>query len=395
MTHIRAPFDTRIDTLKIFVPMTVSFKKRNYVNRDGLSPIYLHVSSNGDRARIHLDIWVKPQYWNQNKQCLVGPAEEIEIENLLIDNIKSKVTEIKTFYKLSGLDLTKDEFLKEFKNNLPRTNFVSYFRKRLEDRSGLIENSTWKKEEAIWNKLQEWQPEIYFKNIDDSFFDDFRAWLAKKGNNKTTRNANVKVVKKYLTYAVKSGVKLRIDLDGVVCGPTKGHKTYLNSSEVQKLFDYYYSSHITPTHKLCLGYFLFSCFTGLRASDIHNQTRPNILKGYFSFVHVKTKKQQIIRLNQRALSIANECPELFVKFYSKGHIRRTVQEICKFFGISKKVDYHTSRHTFGTNFILLGGEVTKLMILMNHSDIKETMIYVHLAELEKNAEADIMDRLVS
>ena len=30
---------------------------------------------------------------------------------------------------------------------------------------------------------------------------------------------------------------------------------------------------------------------------------------------------------------------------------------------------------------------------MNHSDIKETQAYLHLAELEKNAKADLLDNL--
>src|SRR5690606_20302018 len=79
--------------------------------------------------------------------------------------------------------------------------------------------------------------------------------------------------------------------------------------------------------------------------------------------------------------------------YSNSHVRTLVKEICGFIRINKPIDYHMSRHTFGTNYILLGGSVTTLQGLMNHSDIRETMTYVHLAEQEKNAEADIMDDL--
>lgn len=395
MIPLLAKFDTRIDTTNKIVPITISLKLRNYINKEGKSPIYLHVSSHGDRQRVNLDLWVKPKYWNKKKECLVGPAVDVEIDNLLIDNVKAKVTKIKTTYKLSELELTKDEFIYEFLNNMSRVNYVTFFKSKLEERKSQISKATYAKELAVWNKLNGYSNEIIFKNIDLDFFDKYRSYLAKLGNNKQTRNGNIKILKKYLRFAVKAGVGLRIDLDDIVSGPTKGQKTYLNSDEVQKLHDYFYSSHIPYNQKICLGYFLFSCFTGLRSSDTLAQTRDKIKKGYFEFIHIKTGKKQIVKVNKRAADIVNHCDDLFVKKYSPSHIRNLVKDICSFFQITKRVDYHTSRHTFGTNYILLGGKVTTLQILLNHSDIRETMVYVHMAELERNAEADIMDKLVS
>jgi len=386
-------FDSRIDTRNIFVPMTIHFKKRNYINKEGLSPIYLHVTSKDRRERISLDVFVDPQKWNPDTKRLKGSEPENVDINLYLDIIWSKITKIRKQYKLISKPLTIDTFLFEFKNDMPTTNFIEFYKAILKQRKSTIRQSTHDKEMAIVKKLERFKPVIMFYEIDEMFFDEFRHWLADEGNNKATRNGNVKIIKKYLRYAIKSGIQLPVALDDIKAGSTAGQKSYLNTDELKLLYDYYYSKHIPANHKVCLGYFLFSCFTGLRSSDVLNQKRENLLKGSFTFTHVKTGKNQFTKLNNEANKIIELCEDLFVKKYSPSHIRNTVKDICKFFQINKRVDYHMSRHTFGTNYILLGGEVTKLQILMNHSDIRETMVYVHLAELEKNAEADLMDTI--
>lgn len=386
-------FDTRIDTLKYIVPMTTNFKLRNYINKDGLSPIYMHVNCNSKRERISLDISVDPKHWCATTQVLKGPKEIVYDDNLMLEHIKSKINNIKVFFRLQNKILTLDSFLYEFKNELPRANFVKFFKTMLDDRKSTISKGTYKKELAIYRKLQVFQPEIIFHNMDLTFFDSFRNYLGRLGNNKVTRNGNIKIIKKYLRYARKHGVTLPFEIDDVKAGPTKGDKKYLNQKEVSKCMDYYFSSFIAPNHKLALGYFLFSCFTGLRFSDTMAQQRHFVLQGSFTFTHVKTGKPQVIKLNQTALGIVKACEDLFIKQYSNNQARNIIKQICGFMQINKDVDYHTSRHTFGTNYIMLGGDVTRLQILMNHSDIRETMTYVHLAELERNAESFLMDNL--
>ena len=49
------------------------------------------------------------------------------------------------------------------------------------------------------------------------------------------------------------------------------------------------------------------------------------------------------------------------------------------------------RHTFATNFILENGDVTRLKILLGHSKLEDTMIYVHLAEEEASNSIYLLD----
>lgn len=44
-----------------------------------------------------------------------------------------------------------------------------------------------------------------------------------------------------------------------------------------------------------------------------------------------------------------------------------------------KLHPHTCRHTFATNYIIAGGDLSELMILLGHANVQQTMHYVQLA----------------
>ncbi|MBL87235.1 MAG: hypothetical protein CMO82_11315 [Winogradskyella sp.] len=385
-------FDTIVDTKNIFVTIRTSLILHNYKNASGEQQILLRISCNGTE-RLPLGLYINPKDWNKKKQLALESSQELIDLNLTLKRELGKINDLQIFYRLSDIRPSIERVVRDYQSNLGFQDFNVFFKRILDERKPTINKSTYAKEQAIHNKLKAFRRKIPFSDIDRKFFFDFRNHLASIGNEKTTRNGNVKVLKKYLRYAVKFGVKLNIDLEDITAGPTKGQKNYLNKDEIKLLYDYYTSSFITKSKQICLGYFLTSCFTGLRISDILNQKRETLLNGYFQFTHVKTGKYQNMELNNKAIEIINHCDELFIKFYSAGHIRRTVKDIAAFVGITKDIDYHTSRHSFGTNAIIVGIDKYKLQHLMNHSDIKETEVYIHLAAHEQNTKADLLDNL--
>lgn len=47
------------------------------------------------------------------------------------------------------------------------------------------------------------------------------------------------------------------------------------------------------------------------------------------------------------------------------------------------ITFHSLRHTFATNYIYDGGDIAVLRVILGHTDIKTTQIYLHLAEMKK------------
>lgn len=365
------------------------------------APLYLHITGNSNRERLNLDLHIEKGYWNEEKQKLVYPKQinneklhtYISDTNLILDNLKSKITKIKTVYRLSEQVLTPALLKRELIEDLPRVNFCSYYKYKLNEEKSMLKIGTYKKLEAVLVKLERWRPEIYFNEINESWFRVYKLHLKKLGNKDTTINSNVKSVKKYLKLAIKDGIKIPVDLDTIIVGSTEGTKISLKPNEVKTIYNFFNSEFIIPSHKVILGYFLFCCATGLRFSDVMKIKRSDFDDGFIQFVAKKTEKNQTISLNKMARNVVQECPDLFHVRFTNIYINRELKKIMLLIGIRKKVTFHVSRHTFATSFLRAGGSVEKLQILLGHSDIETTMIYVHIVAAEANKDIHLLDNL--
>lgn len=354
MEYKSAAFDTVFDTKNIYVTIKTSFYVRSEKSDTGLSPLYLSLTALGKRERINLKISIDPSKWDKKKQRLRVVDKIDQDINLIIDNVQAKVTNINTVYRLSDKHISPSIMRKELTEELPRVNFCSFFKKALEDDKLVIKPGTYRRYKAVLTKLTDFRQEIFFTEIDYSFFVEYRRYLIGKGNKSTTINSNFKAIKKYLRVAERYGIKLKIKIDDIIVGSTKGNRTPLNLEELKLFVKYYYSEWILSHHKLTLGYFLFSCFTGLRISDVLELTRKEIVNE-LEFISVKSNKNQTIQLNSSAINIVKEHPSLFIDFIHPNVINRQLKDIAKILGITKKkISFHVARHTFATSFLRMG-----------------------------------------
>lgn len=386
-------FDTLVATQKIYVSMKERFLLREYDLKDGRTSLQLTITPSTPKIRIHLDINVFRKDWNPVTQSLIPSSKENKDINLLIDNIKAKLTEIKTSYRLAGRTLTPENLKKEYLNGMPRVRFTAFYKMMLEEEKVLMEPGTYNRYKAVLHKLIEYDDNVTFQDIDLNWIDKFRKHLRSKGNASTTVAGNIAALKKFLGIALKAGIKLSLNIDEVKPGITRGNRTSLSTHELKRCAAYFFSEYIPESHRLILGYFLFSCMTGLRISDVQKLTRKNFMDDYVTFVSKKSKKDQSIALNMKAKQIVEFEPLLFEKKFADQHINDELKKIAKLLKIQKKVTFHVARHTFATSFLRAGGQVTKLQLLLGHSDISQTMIYSHIVQADANAEVFLIDNL--
>jgi len=386
-------FDTLVDTNKIYVSMKDNFKLRNYINSEGKSPVILHITGDYKRERIPLDINVNPREWDVKKNCLLPISKENQDVNLILDNIKSKLTAIKTSYRLADRVLTPEGLKKEFLNGMPRVRFTAFFKMMLEEEKVLMEPGSYKRYLSVLRKIELFDNDVTFMDIDHNWIDKFIKHHRGLGNLSTTVAGNIAAIKKFLALAIKSGIKLSVNLDEIKVGSTKGNRTSLTVTELKKCAGYYFSEYISDSHRLILGYFLFSCMTGLRISDVQRLTRSNFTDNYVSFVAKKTKKDQSVSMNMKARQIVDFEPLLFEKKFADQHINDELKKIMSAIGIHKRVSMHVGRHTFATLFLKMGGKVEMLQMLLGHSSITQTMVYVHIVQAEANKEIFLLDNL--
>ena len=393
MVATEAIFDTRVDTKKIFVSVKTKFVPRSYQNKEGLSLLYLHITGDKTRNRIPLDIYLPIKDFCPKAQRLKLTDSHSKDLNLIIDNLQSKITSIKTTYRLANKKLDVESLTEEFVNGIPRINFFAFADWFLQKQKGQLAKGTYEKQFYMLTKWKRYKKVIYFTELDQKFILNFRQWMSKMGNGRTTVESNIATLKKFLNAAKKHGILLPIEVDEIKVGSTTGNRTDLKPSEVNRLFEYYRSSFINDQNRLVLGYFLFSCFTGLRISEVLSIHRNQFDEGFFEFFEMKKNRMQRRNINASTRTLLTHCDALFLEKKDPIYMNRQIKVIANTCGISKKISFHVGRHTFATNFLRAGGDVVSLQSLLGHSSIKQTMIYVHIVESEVNEKVFIIDKL--
>lgn len=135
--------------------------------------------------------------------------------------------------------------------------------------------------------------------------------------------------------------------------------------------------------------FLFACNTGLRVGDLMKLEWQNINNGQLVFEQNKTLEYNHITLNKSALKLLGERGkpnDLVFPLPSVTGSLKTIKNWAKRAGIDKRITWHSSRHSFATNILLLGFDVKTLSTLLGHTSIKHTQKYLSIAD-ERRAKA--------
>ena len=378
-------FDTRFDTKKVFVTTRNRFSLRGYINKYGKSLIYLDVSDSKKRIRLNTEIEIPAKNWD-NKNQRIKNLPEAEQLNLVLANIEAKITTIKTAFLLQERFLDATTLIEEFQSATPDFDFIAFYRHHLKLQD--YKKQTEKNHNSVIKKLSDFSPEIPFHKINKEFFQKYRKKYSY--NSEITFQSDLKCIKHFLRIAIKKGIKINIDLDDLKVSVTSKTTVYLYTEEVQTLLRYYFDEFIDPSHILPLGYFLFSCYTGLRISDVQNLRREEILQERFSFSSVKTDNFQYMKLNPDARKMVEFRAELFTKKLVDQKINFHLKKIAKRCKIDKNLTMHVGRHTFATTFIRNKGDIFRLQKLLGHSNLRHTQHYVHLVSSEVLDDLDLI-----
>lgn len=148
--------------------------------------------------------------------------------------------------------------------------------------------------------------------------------------------------------------------------------------------------------------FLFSCFTGLRVSDIRNLSWGDIKTEngslFCEIIVIKTNKPLTIKINNQAASYLPERgtagdKEKIFTIPVASCLRNILQSWTSAAGINKNITFHSARHTFATLELVSGADVYTVSKLLGHSNVTTTQIYAKIVDEAKNAAVDKLDNL--
>jgi site-specific recombinase XerD len=370
--------------------------KDDYVRTDGTCALYVQIFLDGKMKRLPLNISVAPKNFDKSKQTVKGKSQQAKDCNLIISKKLADINRVAVTYRLNGTYLTMDRLLEDINNPSVKVDFLKFYGFHLEKQKDILKPGTYRQQKATLTKIKKFKKEIFFYELTEDLLNEMIAYFKNKLENKpTTISTAKKNLKKFLHLANKHGIRTPLNFDDIEVKSFASERTFLDSNEIRSLYEYWSASFTTGSHKNIIDRFLFSCFTGLRISDIMQITQENIIGDHLVFIASKPGKFQKILLTESAKKFINKTGPLFNEVYTPEHINRELKDIARICGIKKKVTFHVSRHTFATNFLLTGGRVEVLQKLLGHSSIKETMIYVHITDSIMDEQIVNLDSIIN
>jgi integrase/recombinase XerD len=370
--------------------------KKEHTRTDGTCALYLSVYHKGQRKKLPLNMSVKVSQFDEKKQRVKKTCKSANDYNLLIEKMLSSLNKIEINFRLNNIEITVNKVIEDLLNPTIRICYNAFAEKYLDHEydKQIIMLSTYKQQKGTLKKIRDYKNPLLFNEIDANFIKEFRSYLKHTLDNKSaTIEGTMKNFKKYYNAANEAGLKLKMKPNKIKIGDMKGDFTFLTPEEVKTLHTFYRQPYINTTWCNILKRYLFSCFTGLRIGDIETINEDNFFDDNLVFNASKGGKITRLKLNDTAKSLI-KLPHVFDGDYTRQYINRELKLIAKACNIKKRLYFHSSRHTFATNYLMCGGNVEELQELLNHSDIKTTMVYVHVVKKMKDRGIDRMDSII-
>ncbi len=376
------------------VSYRVVFNRKNQLNKDGKGLIQIECYLNGKRRYISTGIKIEPIYWNSKSNVIKNNhSKNTELNRLIsqqirnIEDFEFKQIQKKGIFSLNEINgfshksFSDSKFFLEFIENSMKINSA-------------LQKETIRQHKGVLTKLHEFNANVIFDEVDYNFVVKFDNFLIKKGLHINTIANHHKVLKRYINQATKEKLynpaNYPYKLFKVRKIQTK--RTFLTMQEVDAIAKIKFTD-ATKHIEYVRDMFLFSCYTGLRFSDMQNLTNKDLIKVNNEYsIDIRMKKtKDFIKLplsllfNGKAVDVLKKYEEDFPdKFLfpriSNQKANQKLKVVAIISKINKNLTFHVSRHTFGTNLAIATSDQFLIKELMGHTDIKTSMIYIHTSQ---------------
>lgn len=259
---------------------------------------------------------------------------------------------------------------------------------------------------SVCQFLRAYNPRIRLYEVDKEFLQGFIEYLGTRKSRMRQQPLSRKTIAGYCGY-INYALNYAVDIDVLGANPLasfdwaaiEGGSTkreYLTIEEIQKLID-------TPCRsKTVKPIFLFSCFCGLRYSDVKDLRWKDIVeengKMHIELRQQKTGKAIYLPLSlqaQKYLPQEKGEPEarVFEVMPTVSNFDHVLKTWSRAAGITKRVSYHVSRHAFATMTLTLGSDIYTTSQLLGHSDVEVTQVYAKIVDRKKIEAVYMVDKL--
>ena len=384
--------------------------KKTKINKQGLAPIWVRITVDGERAEFSTQKQIFPRFWDAennlaskdfseakatNDYLTLVKADILRHYNMLIST-KEVVTAIDVKNSYKGIKEVKKTFLQLFR----QYNQQLSERKEIDD----LSEGRYKRFEILYGKCEKFvkhkfrKSDVLLEELKLNFVVEFEHYL--RTVQKIGHNTSMKYAKD-LKQVMKYGVMLEYipsnPFELFQCSYKKVRREFLDQEELDLLYKKEFTVKRLEEVRDC---YLFSCYTGYAYSDAEALTPDDIAIGidgekWIIRNRTKTDTAENVPLLPIPLEIIdkyknhNYCKthNKLLPMNSNQRYNAYLKEIADLCGINKQLTTHTARHTFATTVLLINDvPMETAMELLGHTDIRTTQIYGKIVQKKVSAD---------
>jgi len=251
----------------------------------------------------------------------------------------------------------------------------------------------------FWNlkKLERFYPGLMCENLSADLMRKFKMHLQDHGDKPATVAKALSVIRIFTNKMLADGVMKDNPFDKVKIGRVFTRRGFLTLRELKSLYLAYGDGNEKLTDKECetMRVFLFSCFTGLRFSDLKSLDFSEIYDWKIRKQTHKTGEPVYIPIpiQARLLLPPKKMPGPVFDISDNCTFNRRLRSAAKKLGFSKYIHCHLARHTFATTCISLGIPLPATGKLLGHRNLETTLIYAKYVDTFLDKEMKKFNRL--
>lgn len=366
------------------------YNRKKCLNKKGMALVQVEAYLGRKKKYFSTKVYLKPEQWD-NKKLIVKNHPNADARNRLIyefvATIEKKELELWQQGKRISLELLKNALTTQENNS----SFISFFRQEVMNSS--LKDSTKRNHLSTLILLQEFKKDIVFSDLTFEFISSFEYFLQLKGYHINTIAKHMKHLKRHVNIAIN---KEYIEIQKYAFRKYKiktieNKHTHLVPEELERLENLILSDRYVKLQK-SLDAFLFCCYAGMRYSDFINLSSENIVdinqETWLIYKSVKTGTEVRLPLyllfSGKGITILNKYKDNLEDFFhlrDNSNINKDLIIITRLAGLSKRISFHTARHTNATLLIYNGINITTVQKLLGHKSVKTTQIYTNVMDM--------------
>jgi len=389
------------------------FVKRTKTNIDGLLPIFIRVTVNGERIEFSTKRFTPSDKWSAEGNRMKGTSAEARATNSYLDTLKSKVYDYQQQLIREDDPVNAENMRNKILGVEKRSHMiVGIFQQHNDEIKALIGKDyaaatlvryeTSLKHTVDFIKWKYKVSDIDIRKIDHEFITSYEFYLKSVCNCcQNTTSKYIKNFGKIIRICLANGWIQKNPFINYKSKMVEVERAFLSMEEIETMLNKVFVSDRLNQVK---DIFLFSCFTGLAYADVKKLSRRNIAIGVDGerWIYINRTKTDT-RSNIPILPIASFLLEKYkdhpqvvnqdklLPILSNQKMNSYLKEIADVCEINKELTFHIARHTFATTVTLSNGvPIESVSKMLGHKNLKTTQHYAKILDLKVSDDMKIL-----